>query len=428
MPQLFQRYISLTIAPDPGADSAAVAKIQARVKGQGFMTESYEAAFKQLKTLGLAPFGYGVWKFAETQWGLIKDTDIKILQGPSSIEGKEFATNNPGANFRISFKVKKTADSKPNKGTIQLFNPSPLSIAAVQSRKVIVRLFAGYQSTGLPWLLFQGNPIKDGVNISREGPDRILTIEALDGGYTLANTRLNLNFTTNTTLKQALSAIAIESNLGVGFVDDIEDFDLPYGIHIEGSPAEALQRLAQISGGDFSVQDGAIQIVKTDNTTNEPAVLFSTKNGNLLKVARKEKGRIDVDAMLEGSIRPGRRFVVESDYVKGIFKAIDVEHSGDNYDNNFATKITARPWTRESDAGETAIVKSIRAKVVKANLMYATQGDAFERVSRLDYSFGNRFVAKFAADEWGIVTKAESVKLSAKGISIFQPGFQGPTQ
>lgn len=420
MARLFQRYISLQIAPDPGADPAKVAAIRVSVKAKGFMAESKSAAFDKLRTLDLQRFGYKVWKFSDTQWGLVTNAQISQLQGPAEVEGKEFK------DFRISFKVSKTSDDKPNKTTIQLYNPNPDTISSVQDRSAIVRLFAGYD---VPIMLASGNPIKDGVNIERNGPDRVLQLEIHDGGYRLSNVRLDLNLSKNTKLTQALKAVSQESGLGLGFIDDVDDVDLPYGMRLEGSPAQVLNRIAQMSGADFSVQDGSIQVLKPGNDTGEPAVLFSTKNGNLLRVARKEKGRVEVTAMLEGSIRPGRRFVVQSEYINGIFKAIDVEHSGDNYDNNFTTRITAHPWVQAPPAAKAGVVATIKAKVVKAGRMFATRNEAFARANRIDFSFGNNtFIAKFSDKEWGLVTRAESEKLSARGIPIFDPGFQGPIQ
>jgi hypothetical protein len=415
MAELFGRQISLNIAPGGGPSKAKVEEIRGLVKFAGQMYPTREAAFKALT--GLKKF-FGVWKFSETQWGLVTDREVRILQGPSSVEGKQFKDQ------RISFKIKKTSDGKPNKANIQLYNPNPDTISLVQSRGAVVQLFAGYD---FPWMLFRGNPVKDGINIERNGPDRILRIEANDGGRALALTRLDLNFGENTTLKQALNAVAIQSGLGVGFVGDVEDFDLPYGMRLEGSPAEALERIAQISGADFSIQDNAIQILKQEKGTDEPAVLFSTANGNLLRVARKEKGRVAVTSMLEGSIRPGRRFVCASEYINGFFKAIDVEHTGDLWEDAFTTQITARPWKPPTESERR--IAAIKAAVVKLQQMFSSYNEAQARAKRIDLraaaANGNLFVAKFSSTEWGLVPKNTQKELQAAGVSTFKIGEQG---
>lgn len=423
---LFGRNISLTIAPEPAVDAATLARIKAAVVAIGRMFKTKDEAFATAARIDFKPgFANGnvvVWKFAETEWGIITSKEAGLLQGPATVEGREFK------DLRVSFRIKKTSDDKPNTATIELYNPGPGTIASVQDRNIIVRLFAGYD---FPWLLCQGNPIKDGVNLSRNGPDRILKLEILDGRRALAS-RLNLNLAKNTTLKQALSEIGKQSNLGFGFVDDVDDFDLPYGIRLEGSPADALKRIGQISGADFSIQDGAIQILKKGRDTGESAVLFSTKNGNLLRVERKEKGRVNVIAKLEGSIRPGRRFVVESEYINGIFKAIDVEHSGDIFDDNYTTKITARPWVKESDAAVTGKTEDIKAASKALYGLFPTYGAAQGRAQRPDLSFavaaGNLFVARFSATEWGLVAKNDQKRLQSRGIDTYAIGEQGAFQ
>jgi hypothetical protein len=426
MAVLFGRTISLTIAPESGASPAVVARIKAASKAASQMFATRDEAFARMGRIDYVPGSANgnlvVWKFSESQWGIITSREAGLLQGPPTVEGKEFK------DLRVSFKIKKTSDGKPNEATIQLFNPNPDTISSVQDRKVIVRLFAGYD---FPWMLFQGNPIKDGINISREGPTRVLKMELLDGRRALA-TELDLNLSKNTTLKQALTAIAKASNMGVGFVADVEDFDLPYGMHLDGSPAEALERIGTMSDADFSIQDGAIQIVKGGNDTGEPAVLFSTKNGNLLKVARKEKGRVDVTAMLEGSIRPGRRFVVESEYINGIFKAIDVEHIGDIFEDAFTTRITARPWKAPSPAAGKGTVASIKAASKALYGLFPNLPAAQGRASKIDLKYaveaGNLFIARFSETEYGLIARNDVSKLRAKGLQVYETNFVGPVQ
>lgn len=423
MAELFGRQVSLDIAADPEPDPAVVASIRGKVKRANRMFATQAEVDKELTKLEYQ-FGNAVrWKFSETQWGIVTNAEASRLWGPLSATGKKFREH------RISFQVKKTADGKPNKATIQLYNPSPDTVSLVQDRAVTVQLFAGYD---FPWMIFRGNPIKDGINIERGGPDRVLRMELQDGGRKLATARLDLNLSTNTTLKQALNLVAEQSGLGVGFVEDVDDFDFPYGMRLEGSPKDVLERIATISGADFSVQDGAIQIVKEGNDTGEPAVLFSTQNGNLLKVMRKEKGRIDMTAMLEGSIRPGRRFVVESELINGIFKAIDVEHKGDLWDNTFETRVTARPWKQPSPEAGKGTVASIKAASKALYGLFPSLPAAQARAQKIDLSFavqaGNLFIARFSATEYGLIAKGDVEKLRSRGIQVFEPGFVGPVQ
>ena len=426
MAYLFGRKILLDIAQEPTADAATIARIRARVFRGGQLYGTKEGAEQEMALIQRS-FGNSVlWKFADDAWGVVTNAEAAALYGPPSSQGKRFEAS------RISFKVKRTSDGKPNKCSIQLYNPNPDTVTLVQDRRAIVRLFGGYD---FAWQLFQGNPIKDGVSIERSGPDRILSIEAQDGKHGLSK-RINLNFSTNTKLSDVLQAVSEQSGLGLGFVADLEDVDLPYGIHMDGSPKEVLERLATMSDAEFSVQDGAIQVVKTANDTGEPAVLLSVKNGNLLKVARKDKGRITATALLNGTIRPGRRFVVQSEYINGIFKAIDVEHTGDLFEDAFTTSITARPWappspSSTSGAVNSKLIDSILRKVAAAGQLYDSFASAQNRANRLDFASAqdNVRIARFLyaselgpTQRFGIVTKAEAAQLERNGVAIFLVG------
>jgi hypothetical protein len=50
-----------------------------------------------------------------------------------------------------------------------------------------------------------------------------------------------------------------------------------------------------------------------------------------------------VVSLLQPTIRPGRRFRLESRDYRGIYRAISVEHSGDSgWETDFYTRISAR--------------------------------------------------------------------------------------
>lgn len=241
---------------------------------------------------------------------------------------------------RIAFKVEKKVTKTTNEAQIELFNPNEQSVAAFQAPGVIVRLFAGYE---FPKQIFQGDPINNGVNLERSSEDRVLKIEAQDGGRLLESAQVNETFTTATDLSQVLQRLSDNFGFEVGNLRGAENIEFPNGINLNGKMDLVLDRLGSMSNADWSIQDGALQMVKDNGDTGEPAVLFSTQNGNLKSVVRKDKGKIEMTAVLEGSIKPGRRFVVESESINGIFKAQDVSFNGDNWSSDFDVKAIGRP-------------------------------------------------------------------------------------
>lgn len=248
--------------------------------------------------------------------------------------------------LRVSFKVELKSSKTVNKASIRIYNPSPATIALLHIPKTSLRLMVGYGT--FPRLLFIGTPIKDGIDLKVEGPDRILDIDAADGGAGYVGTFLNVSFSTPTTFGQVLATVLAATQWSQGFVDPaISAVVLPYGIVLVGRPSEVLDRLAAASlpvGADWYVRDGAVYVVPKGTATPEVAPLISSTQGNLIGSPNYTKKGIKVKALIDATMRPGRLFIVESAGWGGPFIAKDVTFNGDSgWDNQFYMEITAKP-------------------------------------------------------------------------------------
>lgn len=247
------------------------------------------------------------------------------------------------SDLRINFSIKMSSTSTPNEARIKVYNPAPDTVSTAQEEGAIVRLYVGYQ---VPLLVFQGNPISGGVAMSRTGPDRILAIQAQDGGEAYQDTAINLTYATATSLRQAFDAAAEALGLPIGsaeFTDIPEAF--PLGINLTGPVRHTLDNLAEIGGFSWTIRDGALYAIPTGETSGESAVLFSSATGNLIGAPEpKDEGKISITGLLAPTLRPGKPFRLASEFYSGDYIAEDVEITGDSgFDTPFYVKAVGTP-------------------------------------------------------------------------------------
>lgn len=246
---------------------------------------------------------------------------VALIIGQEGGEGKSFS------GFRVSFDVKSSTSSTPNKAVIEAYNLNAATLAMVQAPRAVVEVWAGYD---VPRLIFRGNPTKDGVRREWRGRDSVLHIEAQDGGRAYKEARVNVAFSTPTTLEQVFDAVAAQLGLPLGTVRVPSGVTFPQGITLAGPAREVLDRLAASNVSEWYIRDGALQFLGAGDNTGEQAIVFSAEAGNLVgSPSPKDKG-IEVTGLLAPSLRPGKVFKVESRDYTGFYTATDVTFRGDS--------------------------------------------------------------------------------------------------
>lgn len=241
--------------------------------------------------------------------------------------GKE---NQPGKSFselRVGFRVQMSREAVPNKATIKAYNLHPDTIALLQELDVIVRLVVGYD---VPRQIFRGSPIKSGVRVEKQGPDRIVIIEAQDGGREYQSTQLNISFATPTTLQQVFDEVALQLGLPTGTIRINRNISYPHGFSYTGPARTLLDRIADSTASDWFIRDGALYVIGSNEDSGEEAVVFSSARKNLIGSPTPKDNGMEVKALIEPSMRPGRLFQLESESYNGIYVAQDVMFVGDS--------------------------------------------------------------------------------------------------
>lgn len=260
--------------------------------------------------------------------------------------GVEGAPGRRLSGLRVGFNAKYRSDKTPNKCTIKIYNLAPTSLAMLFVPRAVIRVFAGY-GVGGEKLAFEGTPTDGGLTLEADGNgDRILSIDAEDGGRAFREAVINASFATPTTIGQLIGLVLASTQWSRGFIDpSIEAITLPHGCTLVGRAADIMDRIAAMSlpfGADWHVRDGTLYVVPKGTSTPEVAPLFSSYTGNLIGIPTPTKDGCKFKGLMDATLRPGRAVYVKSAALEGAYIAKDVTLNGDAWGNEFEVEVEAR--------------------------------------------------------------------------------------
>jgi hypothetical protein len=247
---------------------------------------------------------------------------------------------------RVNFRVKMSRSRQPNTAVIEAYNLSPSSIELLKVPRAVVRLLAGYGVPPIPRLIFQGTPIKGGITITKQGPDRIVKIEAADGGRAFALGRFELFSVAPTTLPTVFNALLASIQLAAGTVILNNAHIWPRGFTYSGPARDMLDRIADISLAEWYIRDNVLYVVTRNQPTPELLSLFSSLRGNLVGAPSQKDNGVQITGLLDASMRPGRLFQVVAPplFTPVNYIANEVEFRGDSgWATPFYTIMTGKP-------------------------------------------------------------------------------------
>ncbi len=246
--------------------------------------------------------------------------------------GTESSTGKQYTDLRVVFDVQMKNDSTPTAAKIEAYNLNPNSVALAQADDAIARLLVGYRSQGgTDRLIFEGNPITNGVKLELRGQDRVLVLDCQDGGREYSSSRISESFSAPMKSSQIFQLCADRFVLTLGNVDAVVgDVSFPAGFALKGKVKDVLDRVAVMSGARWSIRDRTLQFWADGGSTGEEAVVFSASTGNLVGSPTITDDGVELTGLLAPTLRPGKPFRVESDQVNGDYVATDVQFKGDS--------------------------------------------------------------------------------------------------
>ena len=275
-------------------------------------------------------------------------------------------------NLRIHFEVGKTIESAPNVAIIKIYNLHPDNEAKVKNEFDEVLLNAGYE--GAMRLVFRGN-IKH-VYRYREGADYITEIEAGDGDKDFSRAVMNETLAAGTSNAQLVDR-AVGSFKGTGGTTkghvQVNERARIRGKVISGNTRDVIGDVARESGANWSIQDGQLVIVSSNDVLPGQAIVIRADTGMLGAPEINDKG-IAVKCLINPQLRVNGAIQLDNNGIKakrvkaqalatkrekqetnaplgreneqlvrldpdGIYKVLKLTHKGDNRGQDWVSEI-----------------------------------------------------------------------------------------
>lgn len=264
--------------------------------------------------------------------------------------GKEFPSKLLDGNtgFRISFRVDKVAavtSGQPNPITVRIYNLGADSRALVGNTKNTIVVEAGYGQVSKR--IFKGQ-INYGVT-SKEGPDYITEINAMDGLFAVQNSRVDLSIRTPVTASTLIGTLvgALKpQGVDPGIVMGVPQTTYNKGIVLSGSTVDRLKEICEKNDLQFSIQDGAVLILPYGSDRGVPAPVISERTGLIgIPQIRAQAGAdnkatiVSLKTLMMPEIGVSQKIVLLSKFVSGIFITAKVTHDGDSFGGPWYTEM-----------------------------------------------------------------------------------------
>jgi hypothetical protein len=262
---------------------------------------------------------------------------------------------------RCAFVVEKTLKPEPNTCSLQIWNLSRTQrdqIAELEpkdgsTRGIPVLIEAGYTSTGTAqiWL----GDLRT-ARTERDGADWVTTIESGDGEQAIKNARIATSLGPLTRPDVALRAIvqalgvdqgnlpaALAQLASAGMVSLA-----PKRLVLSGSAADHLTNFCKSADLEWSIQDGAVQILKRGSALPFATRLASDRasggTGLVESPSVDPKGVLSCKTLIQTQIRVGGLVTVEAQTVRGTYKIDRARWSGDTHGTAWYVDLEAKRY------------------------------------------------------------------------------------
>jgi len=246
--------------------------------------------------------------------------------------------------LRCRFRIEKSVLKTPNTAVIEIYNLNENSRNVLQDEDAIILLEAGYQ--GNQRGVFVGDVTK--VEHRRIDADRVTIVEAGDGNNALNESVISKSYASGTNISNVITDI-ISTFKGVSFSQNLNTVitsarQLITGGSFEGASEQVLDDLLSSYGLSFSIQDGELLVSGDASLEDSEVQIVSASTGLIQSPAKTDTG-VSFEMLLEPRIRPGSFIQLDSESIKGLYRATKVVHDGDNFDKNWYTQIEAEVAT-----------------------------------------------------------------------------------
>jgi hypothetical protein len=249
--------------------------------------------------------------------------------------------------LRVSFKVERDVKPPPNPASINLYNLSADTRAALHDKYFKVTLQAGYEDAVST--IFTGDVRT--FSHEKDGTEWVTKIQAGDGAGAFQFARVANSFRPGVRILDVIMATVKALGIDPGTTQATlaphvtGQYSAGYSQHAAASTE--LTRLLKAHGFEWSIQDGRLEVLKPTAALPGTVPVIESGSGlvgtpELGSPAEKTKPQtLKVKALLMPELRPGQLFQLNSIAHRGAYKCRKVTHSGDTHGGDWQTEIEA---------------------------------------------------------------------------------------
>lgn len=276
-----------------------------------------------------------------------------LVLGTTQIKCSQFA--GAGANVQagpeqsgglaIIFRVKKNLKPEPNSVEIKVWNLAPTTRLSIEQPKVVpVQLDVGYGGDNHTIYLGQLRSATSEI----DGPNIITSISSGDSEQAFAAQRVKFTIPAQATPQQILQNAAGGLGVGLGNIGQMlagaTSTTGGPGRVVMGAASRIFGQHARANGMQWSVQDGALQVMPIGQSIGTTAVLLNAQSGLIGAPTVDNKGIMKCEALIQPGLTPGLPLIVQGANLKGVFRIEDVEFNGATWGAPWTATIHARKW------------------------------------------------------------------------------------
>lgn len=247
-----------------------------------------------------------------------------------------------------SFHVKKTLKREPNTCELEIRGLARETRKVLEtSSKLVLLLEAGYEDAVSQLFLGEIRAAES----RREDMDIVTRISTGDSEEEMRKARLSLTVGPKAPVGDVLRAIASTLGVGLGNVESVATrlsaggkAFFGQGTALSGKSGRLLDDFCRSADLEWSIQDGVLQILSRGKALDDKAVLLSPSTGLIGSPSIDAKGVLSVTALIQPDLRPGRKIVLESEFLRGGYVIQEVEYVGDTAGTEWYAECTCKAY------------------------------------------------------------------------------------
>lgn len=290
-----------------------------------------------------------------------RDFLLKLAGVPLPVQMSDpFQTDKASISLKVTFNVEKNSNKDPNRAEVTIYNLNPANRRTLQQGNLVAQarreppltyewpleIEAGY--VGSIEGLFKGNITF--ANSRKESTTWVTDIECGDGEDNYRSARMSKSYGPGTPVIAVIYDAIVVLGIGPGNLSVLTAIaprkvftTFKKGVSVSGQVVDILDKYVSSMGFQWSIQDGQLQFLRPKQTTLEEVVLLTKETGLIGSPEQGEDGTVTVKSLLQGKLKPGRRVVIKSQMVVGMFKIDKVNHYGDTWGGDWYSEVEAKP-------------------------------------------------------------------------------------